>query len=245
MNLITITTNKNSDNQRTTSQTKLYWYRHARNCYWEHTEDKSDEDTNEDGCDVWCIQAADRVTHLACYIVNSILRTNNHDAVANLQRQSRRCEDVHSVTCYASYVNTVDAREVQRCKCLTVYLRIGNNNTLRNHWLILLLEVDVELRSDKGSDSLLIGLGTNNQHLIAKVEDSIAVRDKQLTLVNQTRYYEVTIQEVVNLQQSLSLQIFICYLKVHLVRLLVCICLVECLQVSLFLLEFYLTYIPY
>ena len=149
------------------------------------------------------------------------------------------------MTCYASYVNTVDAREVQRCKCLTVYLRIGNNNTLRYHWLILLLKVDVELRSDKGSDSLLIGLGTNKQHLVAKVENSIAVRDKQLTLVNQTRYYEVTIQEVVNLQQSLTLQIFICYLKVHLVRLLVGICLVECLQVSLFLLEFYLTDIPY
>ena len=130
MNLVAITTNKDGDDKRTTSQTQFYRYRHARNSYWEHTEDKSDEDTNKDGCDVWRIQTADRVTHLASHIVYCILRTNNHNAVAHLQRQGRRCEDVHTVTCYASYVYAINTREVERSQSLAVYLWIGNNNAL-------------------------------------------------------------------------------------------------------------------
>ena len=88
---------------------------------------------------------------------------------------------------------------------LAVDTGVGDEDTLRDERLVLLLEVNVQLGTDKGHDSLLVSFGTDNQHLVAQVENSIAVRNAQLALVNQTRHHEVAVQEVVNLQQRLAL----------------------------------------
>ena len=75
---------------------------------------------------------------------------------------------------------------MQRCQRLAIDLGVGDEDALRYQRLVLLFEVDVELRPDKCHDSLLIGFGTHDEHLVSEVEDGIAVRDEQLTLMNQS-----------------------------------------------------------
>ena len=91
----------------------------------------------------------------------------------------------------------------------------------------------------------MVGFGTDYQHLVAQVEDGVAVGDAQLTVVNNARAHEVTVQEVVNLQQRLTFQVFVCYLQMHLVGLLVGVLLLHRFQALLFLFQLHLAEIPY
>ena len=142
-------------------------------------------------------------------------------------------------------VHTVHTREVHRGQCLTVDLRIGDQDTLRYEGLVLLFEVDVELRTDKGHDGLLVSLGTHDEHLVAHVEDGITVRDTQFTLMYQTRDDEVAVQEVMHLQQCLAFQILVRHLQVHLIGLLVGLALFHGHELFFLFLQLDVTYIPY
>ena len=82
-------------------------------------------------------------------------------------------------------VDSVDTREVHGGKCLTVDLWIGDKDALTCQRLVLLLEVDVEFRTDEGHDSLLVSLSTNDKHLVAHMEDGIAVGDTKFSLMNE------------------------------------------------------------
>ena len=82
-------------------------------------------------------------------------------------------------------VDSVDTREVHRGKCLAVDLWIGDKDALTCQRLVLLLEVDVEFRTDKGHNGFLISLSADNQHLVAHMEDGIAVGDTKLSLMNE------------------------------------------------------------
>ena len=130
----------------------------------------------------------------------------------------------------------MNTREVHGGQRLAVDFRIGNQDALGHQRLVLLLEVNVDLRTDEGHDGLVVSLGTDNEHLVAYVEYRLAVRNGQFAVVNNARYHEVAVQEVVYLQQGLALQVLVRNLKVHFVRLLVGAGLVHGLQQSLVLL---------
>ena len=87
MYLIAIAANQNSDNQWTSGDTEFQGYWHSGNGDRQGSENDTNNDTNEYGCNVWSIQSADAVAHLVGYAVYSIFRTYNHDAVTYLQRQ--------------------------------------------------------------------------------------------------------------------------------------------------------------
>ena len=71
------------------------------------------------------------------------------------------------------------------------------------------------------------------------MEDGIAIRNAQLAFVYQSRHNEVTVQEIVHLQQGLSFQILVGYFQMHLVRLLGRVGIFHGLQLLLFLLQFH------
>ena len=128
---------------------------------------------------------------------------------------------------------------------LAVDLRVGNENPFAGQRLVLLFEVDVDFRTYEGCDGLLVCLCTDDEHLVALVEDGITVRDAQFTLVNETGHHEVAVEEVVYLQQRLALEVLIRHLQVHLKGLFVCIGLFERLQTVFLLLELDLARVPY
>ena len=149
------------------------------------------------------------------------------------------------MTGHTGDVDTVDTREVHRGQRLAVDFRIGDEHPFADHRLVLLLEVDVDLGTDEGGDGFLVGFGADDEHLVAQVEDGVAVGNRQLALMYDARYHEVTVQEIVYLQQGLAFQIFVRHLQMHLVGLLVGIGLLLRFQFGLFLLQSHLTYIPY
>ena len=186
MNLIAIASDKDGDDQRTSCQTQFYGYRHAGNGKGEGTEDQSEEDAHEDGGNVRRIQTALGVTHLIGHSLHSILRAYDHDLITHLQGKSGRSKEVHAMTSQTGDVHAVDTREVHRCKRLAIDLRVGDKDALGYQRLVLLLKVDVELRTDEGHDGLLISLGADHQHLVAYMEDGVAVGDADFTVVNET-----------------------------------------------------------
>ena len=74
-------------------------------------------------------------------------------------------------------INTVYTGEMHGGKGLAIDTGVGNQDTLGYQRLVRLFEVDVELRSDECHDGFLVSLGTDDQHLITQVEDSVTVRD--------------------------------------------------------------------
>ena len=84
------------------------------------------------------------------------------------------------------HINAMHTGEVQRRQRLAVHLRIGNQDALRYQWLVLLLKVNVQFRTDKCHDSLLVSLCTYYQHLVAQVENSVAVGNAQFSFMDQS-----------------------------------------------------------
>ena len=112
---------------------------------------------------------------------------------------------------------------MHRGQRLTVDFGIGDEHALGNHgfFLLLLFEVDVDNRADEGDDGLVVGLGTDDEHLVAQMELCVAVGNGDVTVMLDARTDEVAVQEFVNLQDSSALQILVGDLHVHLVGLLV------------------------
>ena len=84
MDLITIASDEDGDDQRTTGETQFHGYWHARNGQREHTEDQSDEDTHEDGGDIGRVQFVAGVTHADSDALDGILGTNDANLVSDL-----------------------------------------------------------------------------------------------------------------------------------------------------------------
>ena len=186
MYLVAVAANEDGNNQRTASYTELHGHGHAGNGDGQRAKDDTKDDAHEDGGNVGRIQAAHRVAHLVGHAVDSVLGTYHHNLVAHLHGQRSRCKQVHAVTGYTGHIHTVYTREVHRGQRLAVHLRIGNENTLRHQGLVLLLKVDVELGTYKGHDSLLVGLSTDNEHLVADVEQRVAVGNTEFAIVDET-----------------------------------------------------------
>ena len=98
-------------------------------------------------------------------------------------------------------VDTVNAGEMHRGQRLAVDFWIGDKHALGNHgfFLLLLFEVDVDNRADEGDDGFVVGLGTDDEHLVAQMELCVAVGNGDVTVMLDARTDEVSVQEFVNL----------------------------------------------
>ena len=99
----------------------------------------------------------------------------------------------------------------------TVHSRVGDEDTLRYQRLVLLFKVNVKFRTDESHDSLLVSLCTDDEHLVADMEDGVTVRDAEFALMDETRHDKVAVQEIMYLQQRLTLEVLVRNLQVHLV----------------------------
>ena len=86
----------------------------------------------------------------------------------------------------AGNVHAIDTTEVHLSERFSVDAWVRHKDTFRNKRLVLLFKVDVEFWANKSHDGLLVGLGTYDEHLVAQMENGVAVGDGQLALVYQT-----------------------------------------------------------
>ncbi len=110
---------------------------------------------------------------------------------------------------------------------------------------MLLFEVDVDNGADEGDNGLVVGLGTDDEHLVAHVELRVAVGNGDVTVMLDARTDEVAVQKFVNLKDGSALQILVGDLHVHLVGLLVGLCALLCFQLFFLLLQTDAADIPY
>ena len=76
-------------------------------------------------------------------------------------------------------------REMHRGQCLTVNLGIGDKHTFGDHglFLLLLLQIDVNNRTDKGMNGFVVGFCADYQHLVTQMELRITVCNGDFTSV--------------------------------------------------------------
>ena len=234
MNLVAIASNEDGYDKRTAGNTELHRNGHSGNGDGQRAEDDTDDDAHEDRGNIRSIQTADGVTHHVGHIVDGILRTHYHDTVAHLEWERGRGEDVHALTGDAGHVDAMYARKVELAERLAVHRRTGDEHALAHQRLVLLLPVNLNLRTDKGDDGFSVGLGTYHIELVADMEDGVAVGDAHVAFVEDARTYEVAVQEAVHLHQRLAFQIGIRNLHVHLMGFHVGILAFKFFQVFLF-----------
>ena len=134
---------------------------------------------------------------------------------------------------------------MQSAERLSVDAWAGDKYSLAHHWLVLLLPVNLYLWSDECYNRLGISLRAHHEQLVAHMEYGVSVRNAYVAFVQDARANEVTVQEIMHLQQCLSLKIGVGHLDVHLVRLNVCVLAGLTLKVFLLLVQFYLAYISH
>ena len=98
---------------------------------------------------------------------------------------------------------------------LTIHFRLCNQNTAGYHRSILLFPIHFNFRTDKSNNGFRIVLCTNHKQLITKMEDSITIRNTDMTVLQYTRTNKVTPHEVSDLKQRFSCQRLIMYFQVH------------------------------
>ena len=112
MHLVAITANENGDDQRAASNTEFHWNRHSRECNGDASENDTDDDAEEDGCDIRSLKTLDRVAEHISHTVYQILRSYHHHAVANLQRQTWSGKEFHALTGDTGHIHAVSRREM-------------------------------------------------------------------------------------------------------------------------------------
>ena len=81
-------------------------------------------------------------------------------------------------------VDAMNTGEVHGHERLAVDAGIGDEDTLGDQRLVLLLEVDVDFWTDECHNGLVVSLGRDDEHLVAHVQHRIAVRDRQLAILH-------------------------------------------------------------
>ena len=155
------------------------------------------------------VQTFQLVTQHTRHTLDGILRTYHHDAVAHLQGQATCRKQVHTRTVDARHVHAIHAAEMQLTHRLTVDRRLRHQDTARHHRLvfrILVFPIDFNLRTDESLDSFRIVFGAYDVHLISDMKHGFRCRDMHFTVLQDTRTYQVTRQEVLQLQDGLSVQ---------------------------------------
>ena len=134
-----------------------------------------------------------------------------------------RGKELHSLTGDARHVHAVDAREVHLAQRLTVHLRVRHQDALRHQRLVLVLGLPflLQLRTDEGLNGLSIGLGADDEHLVAKVQDSVAVGNLNAVFMQQAGAHDVAAQKLADLHQRAAGNVLVAHAQHHLVRLLV------------------------
>ena len=69
---------------------------------------------------------------------------------------------------------------------LTIHFRLCNQNTAGYHRSILLFPIHFNFRTDKSNNGFRIVLCTNHKQLITKMEDSITIRNTDMTVLQYT-----------------------------------------------------------
>ena len=164
-----------------------------------------------------------------------VFRSYNHHPVAHLQGEIGAGKEVHALTGDASYVNTIDRREVHLAECLAIDGRTRHENALGNHRLFLVhfLPSHLYFGADERYDGFSVGFCAHYKYLIANLKHRVALRNDYVSVAQQPRAHEVTVEKVVYLSQRPSCQIGVCHLKMHVVGLHVCVFRLLCLQLFL------------
>ena len=105
---------------------------------------------------------------------------------------------------------------MQLCQCLAVHLGLCHQHMLRYHRHILFLPHNFFYGTNEGTDGFGIVLCAVDEHLVAKVYDSVSVGHAYMTIVQDTAAHEVACQELSYLQYGTSCQSLICGHKCHL-----------------------------
>ena len=218
MELVSISTDEDGYDKRSTCDTKFDRHRNAMNGKRQTSENDTKDNSYEYSRDVRSLKTLDRVTHHRCHPVDCVLWSDCHDSVAHLKSKAWTCEDIHSLTCHSSHVYAVDTWEMHLSQSLSVDRRTGNEYSLAYHRFILFIPVNFNLRSDESVDRLGIILCTNDEEQVSHMESAFACRNRHVAFMKYACTYKIPVEEFMNLFYRAVFKIRVGDLEVHHVR---------------------------
>ena len=198
MHTVSETPNEDGNDKRTTCQTKLQRYRHLWNGDWKTTEEYTNDDTYEDGCDVWSVQTLLRVTHQFGNTVHILFWSDNHDTVTNVEVVVTTGKKFHTLACDTCHIDAIDRTKMHLSQCLSVHRTVCYDDASTDHWLwlVLFMPVNNYLRTNESLDGCSVTFGRNDENLIIHLEDSVTVWHLQLAFMHDTCADNVTVKEL-------------------------------------------------
>ena len=148
------------------------------------------------------VQTTQLVTQQVSHTFDGILRTNYHHTVAHLQAKLTSGKQVHTRTVDTCHINSIHTAEMKFSQRLSVDIRLCHQNTARHHRFVLLVSgipILFDFRTDEGHDSFRVIFRTNQEHTVTQTKHRIGIRRNHVTVLNNTRTYKVTCQEVLYL----------------------------------------------
>ena len=198
--------------QRTTCQTQLNGLRHVQQR--NGTQQNTERDTDEDRHQIRLTEFFERITQYGGDLLDRILRTYDHHAIADLKLHSLIGNQIDTGTIDARNVDAVAGPQAKIGESLAVDLRLGNQNTTRNQLRIRripLLLPHFDPITDESRHRFAIFGCTDDQYLIPERNNTVAVRQYDRTVgMSDPGNNEFPIDQLIDIGDVVSAQ--------HLVR---------------------------
>ena len=106
-------TNQNTHHDRTASNTQTYRSRHSRNIQRNGSHSKTENDSEEDGAEVWLVQSLYGITQEQLYMVDTRRVANYRQAVAVLQTEIIGSQQTDITTKHSAHIHAIGISHLQ------------------------------------------------------------------------------------------------------------------------------------
>ena len=202
---------QNCHNQRATCQTEFNGLRHTWDSDRNRADQHSEENTKEDRNQIGLAQTTHRVTERLSHCVDSHLRSNNGQAVANLQFEVMLGNQIDTRTIDTCNIHRITTTQTQLTNGLAIDMGLGDDNSARYKLLVEVKPIGVlhiDLMTEHHLNRLDIFACADNQHLVILSQHRIGISDLDSAVCSaDTRHYKRAIDQSASLLHRASEQI--------------------------------------
>ena len=173
--------------------------------YVDRAQDDAQDDAHEDGDEVGLVEALHGVAQARGQAVDVLQVAHHGEAVAHLEAQVGRGQEVDAGAVHAGAVELVAVVEAERAQGYAVVFALGHHYAAREHGRGGRLPVHLHLGTYHGLEAVGVVGRAYDQELVADVDVGRRLGYHHLAVgAHQARHHEVGLHHVVELEEGLA-----------------------------------------
>ena len=195
---VSVASDEDGDDEGSACDTQLERYGHTRYGNGDTTKDDAKQDTDKNGSDIGGVKTLYRVSHQVCDAVDTILGTDDHNTVSDMEMVVSAGKQVNALARDTRYVDAVDGAEVHLAQCPAVHGGIGDDDALGYEYLAggLFVPFGVYLRADEGLYGLGVGFGAHDEDFVTEIEAGVAMRYGHVAIMYESGADHVSLEKL-------------------------------------------------